>query len=68
MPLILSTFYDNNRSTVFLDKGINNLLLNIPIFNTHRMAAEYLQRYNVPLPADQALEMKRFAQLYSSDI
>ena len=32
---------------VFLDKGIMNLLLNIPIFNTHRMAAEYLERYDL---------------------
>lgn len=68
LPLILRAFYDKNTSKVFLDKGINNLLLNIPIFNTHRMAAEYLQRYGLKLPADQALEMRHFAQLYSSDI
>jgi hypothetical protein len=32
------------------------------------MAAEYLERYNLALPAEQAAEMKAFAQLYSSDI
>lgn len=68
LPLILSAFYDKNNKKIFLDKGIMNLLLNIPIFNTHRMAAEYLQRYNLLLPAEQAAEMKAFAQLYSSDI
>ncbi len=68
LPLILKDFYDKNKGTVFLDKGIENLLLNIPIFNTHRMAAEYLQRYNLVLPEDQVREMTEFAQLYSSDI
>jgi len=68
LPLILSAFYDKNNKEVFLDKGIMNLLLNIPIFNTHRMAAEYLERYDLALPAEQAAEMKAFAQLYSSDI
>jgi len=32
------------------------------------MSAEYLQRYELKLPADQTLEMRHFAQLYSSDI
>jgi starch phosphorylase len=68
LPLILSAFYDKDTQGVFLDKGIMNLLLNIPIFNTHRMAAEYLERYELALPAEQAAEMKAFAQLYSSDI
>ena len=68
LPLILDAFYDKTNSRIFLDKGINNLLLNIPIFNTHRMAAEYLQRYGLVLPAARAREMERFAQLYCSDI
>ena len=68
LPLILKAFYNKNKETVFLDKGMQNLLLNIPIFNTHRMAAEYLQRYELILPEDQSREMKEFAQLYSSDI
>ncbi|MDP3480102.1 MAG: alpha-glucan family phosphorylase [Desulfoprunum sp.] len=68
LPLILKDFYDKKKETVFIDKGMQNLLLNIPIFNTHRMAAEYLQRYELILPEDQAREMKGFAQLYSSDI
>ncbi len=68
LPLILDAFYDKTNSRIFLDKGINNLLLNIPIFNTHRMAAEYLQRYSLVLPAARTREMERFAQLYCSDI
>jgi starch phosphorylase len=67
LPLILKAFYDETGSGILLDKGINNLLYNIPIFNTHRMAAEYLQRYGLTLPAAQASEMQRFAQLYCSD-
>ena len=42
--------------------------MNIPIFNTHRMAAEYLQRYHLRLPASQSEEMAGYAKLYSSDI
>ncbi len=68
LPLILKAFYEKNNGEIFLDKGVQNLLLNIPIFNTHRMAAEYQQRYNLALPEDQVREMKEFAQLYSSDI
>jgi glycogen phosphorylase len=67
LPLILESFYDKNTGTVFLNKGVQNLLLNIPIFNTHRMAAEYLQRYELALPDAQTREMNEFAQLYSSD-
>lgn len=67
LPLILHSFYEKSKENVFLDKGVQNLLLNIPIFNTHRMAAEYLQRYELALPDGQAQEMKEFAELYSSD-
>ncbi len=66
LPEILEKFYDSSRSD-FLDKGIQNLLLNIPIFNTHRMAAEYSSRYSLTLPEDHKEKMNSFAQLYSSD-
>lgn len=68
LPRVLQNFYDGADSAVFLDKGIMNLILNIPIFNTHRMAAEYLQRYELLLPPEQNSEMAGYAKLYSSDI
>ncbi len=66
LPEVLDNFY-NSSNSVFLDKGIQNLLLNIPIFNTHRMAAEYSARYKLTLPIDHKEKMNSFAQLYSSD-
>lgn len=66
LPEILEAFY-NSASSTFLDKGIQNLLLNIPIFNTHRMAAEYFSRYKLTLADAHMEKMNSFAQLYSSD-
>ncbi len=66
LPEVLESFYNNN-CTSFLDKGIQNLLLNIPIFNTHRMAAEYSSKYRLTLPSDHKEKMNSFAQLYCSD-
>jgi starch phosphorylase len=67
LPLILQSFYDKSKKNVLLEKGVQNLLLNIPIFNTHRMASEYLQRYELALPEELSQEMREFAELYSSD-
>ncbi len=66
LPEILDNFYTSSPS-VFLDKSIQNVLLNIPIFNTHRMAAEYSARYELCLEDELAKKMDSFAQLYSSD-
>ncbi|MEE4240535.1 MAG: alpha-glucan family phosphorylase [Desulfopila sp.] len=66
LPEILDSFY-NSYSSTFLDKSIYNLLLNIPVFNTHRMAAEYSARYALFLEEKSAKKMDSFAQLYSSD-
>lgn len=66
LPLILKEFYQADSSP-FLDKAIMNLTLNIPIFNTHRMAAEYLSKYELDLPPQQEEEMRSFASLYNSN-
>jgi starch phosphorylase len=68
LPKVLNEFYTDGGTTGFLDRSIMNLSLNIPVFNTHRMAAEYLQRYHLRLPESQNREMAGFAKLYSSDI
>jgi glycogen phosphorylase len=67
LPTILKEFYQAGNTSAFLDKAIMNLTLNIPIFNTHRMAAEYLTKYNLRLPAQQKQEMRHFSSLYNSN-
>lgn len=62
---VMDQFYEHHN--LFLDKAINNLLLNIPIFNTHRLASEYLKQYELVLPTEQKKEMINYAELYSSD-
>ena len=47
--------------------AVNNLRHNIPIFNTHRMAAEYVEKYNLQLDSTTAATVKAFQQLYQSD-
>ena len=65
LPEILETFY--RRPEKYLDKALMNLCLNVPIFNTHRMAAEYCSRYNLVLPPDVAARLDLFRSLYASD-
>ena len=59
LPEILAGFYTGSSPELFLDKAAMNLALNIPIFNTHRMTAEYLQRYRLSLPREQEKIMLR---------
>lgn len=67
LPKVLKEFYTRGESADFLNRSINNLRLNVPVFNTHRMAAEYLQRYQLQLPEEQKAQMADYAKLYSSD-
>ncbi len=67
LPSILEDFYRDQTHSAFLAKGIINFCKNVPIFNTHRMAAEYLKVYNLEVPAYIKKKMESFAQLYSSD-
>jgi len=66
-PEILKTFYDETRRPQFIDKCINNIALNAPIFNTHRVTAEYMQLYGMPLSSPVEKRIKRLAALYDSN-
>ncbi len=66
-PTVLEEFYARETNTAFIDKSIMNLCLNVPIFNTHRMAAEYLRKYDLKLPETQQERMDNFAKLYNSN-
>lgn len=64
---MLRLFYDPALHDQYIDKCIANLTLNCPIFNTHRMAAEYVARYDLELTPEVQREMKKFRELYCSD-
>ena len=66
-PKMLRLFYDPALHDRYIDKCIANLTLNCPIFNTHRMAAEYVARYDLALAPEIQREMKKFRRLYCSD-
>jgi starch phosphorylase len=65
LPKILNLFYDHPEQ--FLQIAVNNLRYNIPIFNTHRMAAEYVEKYDLKLDSITTATVKAFQQLYQSD-
>jgi starch phosphorylase len=67
LPTILKEFYQSDNHSAFLDKAVMNLTLNVPIFNTHRMIAEYLTKYELCLPEEQEREMRHFQSLYNSN-
>ncbi|MEA3467111.1 MAG: alpha-glucan family phosphorylase [Thermodesulfobacteriota bacterium] len=67
LPKVLEEFYEDKSRSRFIDKAIMNLCLNIPIFNTHRMAAEYLQKYQLKLSSSLQSRMDNFAALYNSN-
>ena len=66
-PEMLRLFYDPALHDQYIDKCIANLTLNCPIFNTHRMAAEYVARYDLDLVPEVQQEMEKFRGLYCSD-
>lgn len=67
LPEVLTEFYEDTSRSRFIDKAIMNLYLNIPIFNTHRMAAEYQQKYGLKLSSSTQSKMDTFAALYNSN-
>ncbi len=67
LPEILAAFYQPGRHSQYLDRCLMNLTLNCPIFNTHRMAAEYVSRYRLDLPPAVARQTEKFRRLYQSD-
>lgn len=67
-PKILKEFYDPELKAKYLDKCINNIFLNIPIFNTHRMIAEYCRNYDLNLTPQQSKKIEDLQKLYKSEI
>jgi starch phosphorylase len=65
LPLVLKMYY--TQPEMFLSRAINNLRLNIPIFNTHRMAAEYVRQYGLQLDPQVQTKIDRFCRLYQSE-
>ncbi|MFZ5765682.1 MAG: alpha-glucan family phosphorylase [Thermodesulfobacteriota bacterium] len=66
-PEILAAFYEHDRHDRYIDKCICNLQLNCPIFNTHRMAAEYVERYGLHLPEPVTRRLQQLRKMYHSD-
>ena len=66
LPKVLELFYEHPDKYLVL--AINNLLLNVPIFNTHRMAAEYVRKYNLRLDSKTAARIAGFQKLYQSNV
>jgi starch phosphorylase len=67
-PGVLKEFYDRKQHHKYIDKCINNIILNIPIFNTHRMIAEYCRNYGLNLPPQEEKRIKSLQKLYKSEI
>lgn len=65
LPSILECYYKHFDE--YLDKAIMNLQANVPIFNTHRMAAEYVEKYNLKLKPSVEENINKFQQLYQSE-
>jgi len=65
LPSVLETFY--HRPQDFLARALANLHLNVPIFNTHRMAAEYVAQYDLRLTPQFTADLDRFRRLYQSE-
>lgn len=66
-PDILKEFYDDSLHPQYIDKCIMNLALNCSVFNTHRMAGEYIDRYDLVLPAEIKKRTQKLRALYDSD-
>jgi starch phosphorylase len=66
-PKILKTFYDEGSRPKLIDKCVMNIALNCPIFNTHRLAAEYARIYETSLPKDVEHNLKKLRKLYDSN-
>jgi starch phosphorylase len=67
-PEVIKEFYVPQLREKYLDKCISNIFLNIPIFNTHRMIAEYCRNYVLDLPSQVSKKIKIFQELYQSEI
>jgi len=66
-PQVLKEFYDPKLRPRYIDRCINNLALNVPRFNTHRVVAEYCLKYDLDLPPQVEKKINKFRQLYKSE-
>ncbi len=66
-PRILKTFYDETCRHELIDKCVMNIALNGPVFNTHRMAAEYAKLYKIKLAPEVERRLAAFRKLYDSN-
>lgn len=64
LPRVLAAFYQQDN---YLDQAIANIYLNCPIFNTHRMTAEYIRQYQLKLAKLQASQIHNLQEAYHSD-
>jgi len=67
LPEILKTFYDRGERGQYIEKCIMNIALNCPIFNTHRMVAEYQERYGLKLDKATRHRLDELRRLYDSE-
>jgi len=67
-PKVIKEFYDPKLRERYIDKCIHNIFLNIPIFNTHRMIAEYCRNYALDLTPQLNKKIKNFQELYHSEV
>jgi len=67
LPQVIKQFYDPKMRDKYIDKCIHNIFLNIPIFNTHRMIAEYCRNYSLNLSPQTKKKIKSFQELYQSE-
>ena len=67
-PQILEEFYEPELRKKYIDKCIHNIFLNIPVFNTHRMIAEYCRTYALDLNPQVRKKIKKFQELYKSEL
>jgi starch phosphorylase len=65
LPNVLDMFY--NQPNRYMELALHNLLLNVPIFNTHRMAAEYIGQYGIDLSPQLQETVNGFRRLYQSE-
>ena len=67
-PQVIKEFNDPQLRKKYIDKCIRNISLNIPIFNTHRMIAEYCRNYRLKLSPPVTKKIKGLQELYQSEI
>ncbi|WP_448872278.1 alpha-glucan family phosphorylase [Desulfobulbus propionicus] len=65
LPTVLEMFY--NQPDQYMERALQNLLLNVSVFNTHRMAAEYVDQYGIALSPQLRETINGFRRLYQSN-